>query len=165
MRPARPATGATETPPTAALALAVPALLLALAVAGLGISSYLTYTHWADASIACGGLGSCNEVNNSEYAELAGIPVAFLGALSYLALIASALAWLWRRPSGPAWPVMFFWGLSLVGTLYSAYLTYIELFVLEAICVYCVASACIILASFLISTGWIVRAVQAEEEL
>ena len=165
MRAARLATGATETPPTAALALAVPALLLALAVAGLGISSYLTYTHWAHASVACGGLGSCNEVNNSEYAEVAGIPVAFLGALSYLALIALALAWFWQRPSGPAWPVMFFWGLSLVGTLYSAYLTYIELFVLEAVCVYCVASACIILAGFLISTGWIIREVQAEEEM
>lgn len=165
MRAAGLATGATETPPTAALALVVPALLLALAVAGLGISSYLTYTHWAHASVACGGLGSCNEVNNSKYAEVAGIPVAFLGALSYLALIGSALAWLWWRPSGLAWPVMFFWGLSLVGTLYSAYLTYVELFVLEAVCIYCVASAGVILASLLISTGWIVREAQAEEEM
>jgi len=165
VRAARLATGATEVPATTALALAVPALLLALAVVGLGISSYLTYTHWADASVACGGFGSCDVVNNSEYAEVAGIPVAFLGALCYLALIASALAWLWWRPSGPAWPVMFFWGLSLVGTLYSAYLTYVELFVLEAICVYCVASAAVILASLLVSTGWIVRAVQAQEEM
>jgi len=165
LKAARPATGTTETPPAGALALAVPALLLVLAVVGLGISSYLTYTHWAHASVACGGLGSCNAVNNSDYAEVAGIPVAFLGALSYLALIASALAWLWWRPSGLAWPVMFFWGLSLVGALYSAYLTYVELFVLEEICVYCVASACIILASFLISTGWIVREAQAEEEM
>jgi uncharacterized membrane protein len=164
VRTARLTTGATETPPSAALALAVPALLLALAVAGLGISSYLTYTHWAHASVACGGFGSCTEVNNSKYAEVVGIPVALLGALSYLALIALALAWLWQRPSGLDWPVTFFWGLTLVGTLYSAYLTYIELFVLDAICIYCVASACIILASLLISTGWIIRAVQTEEE-
>jgi uncharacterized membrane protein len=161
----RLATGTTESPATTALALAVPAVLLVLAVAGLGISSYLTYTHWAHASVACGGIGSCDEVNNSDYAEVAGIPVAFLGALSYLALITLALAWLWWRPSGPAWPVMSFWGLSLVGTLYSAYLTYIELFVLEAICVYCVASAAVMLAGFLISTGWTVRAVQVEEEM
>jgi uncharacterized membrane protein len=163
LRAARLATGGTETPTTTALGLAVPALLLALAVAGLGISSYLSYTHWAHATVACGGLGSCNEVNSSKYAELAGIPVAFLGALSYLALIASALAWLWWRPAGLAWPVMFFWGLSLFGVLYSAYLTYVEVFVLEAICVYCVASAAVMLASLLISTGWIVRAAQAEE--
>ena len=164
MRAERPATGATETPATTALALAVPALLLALAVVGLGVSSYLTYTHWAHASVACGGIGSCNEVNNSEYAKLAGIPVAFLGALAYLALIASAVAWLWWRPAGLAWPVMAFWGLSLVGTLYSAYLTYVEVFVLEAICIYCVTSASVILASLLISTGWIIREAQAEEE-
>jgi uncharacterized membrane protein len=165
LKAARPTAGATETPPGPALALAVPALLLVLAVVGLGVSSYLSYTHWAHASVACGGLGSCNEVNNSKYAEVAGIPVAFLGALSYVALIASALAWLWWRPSGLAWPVMFFWGLSLVGALYSAYLTYVELFVLGAVCVYCVASASIILANLLISTGWIVREAQAEEEM
>jgi uncharacterized membrane protein len=163
MRAGRPATRAAEAPPTTPFALAAPALLLVLVVAGLGISSYLSYTHWAHAAVACGGIGSCNEVNSSKYAEVAGIPVAFLGALSYVALIASALAWLWWRPSGPAWPVMSFWGLSLVGSLYSAYLTYVEVFVLEAICIYCVASAGLILASFLISTGWIVREAQAEE--
>jgi len=153
----RVAAGATEEPGAPALALAVPALLLVLAVAGLGISGYLTYVHWAHASVACGGLGSCDLVNNSEYAEFAGVPVALLGALTYLALIATALAWLWWRPPGLAWPVTVFWGLSLFGVLYSAYLTYVELFVLEAICVYCVVSAAIILTSFLISTGWIVR--------
>jgi uncharacterized membrane protein len=141
----------------------VPALLLALSVAGLGVSSYLTYTHWADTSIACGGLGNCDVVNDSEYAEIAGIYVGFLGALFYLALIATALAWLWWRPSGLAWPVLAFWGLSVGGILYSAYLTYVELFVLDAICVYCVASAAIILAAFLISTAWVVREAQAEE--
>jgi uncharacterized membrane protein len=165
VRAPRLAIGGTETPATGLLALAVPALLLALAVAGLGVSSYLTYTHWANATVACGGIGNCDAVNNSQYAEVAGIPVALLGVLCYLALIALALPWLWWRPSGPAWPVMCFWGLSLVGTLYSAYLTYVEIFVLEAICVYCVTSAGIMLASLLISTGWIIRAVQAEEEM
>lgn len=149
--------------PALALALAVPALLLALSVAGLGISSYLAYTHWADATIACGGVGNCNLVNSSEYAEMAGMPVALLGALSYSAMIASTLAWLWLRPSGLAWPVMVFWGLSVGGTLYSAYLTYVEIFVLEAICIYCVASAGIILASFLVSTGWVMREAQASD--
>jgi len=146
------------------LGVAVPALLLALSVAGLGISSYLAYTHWADATIACGGVGNCNLVNNSRYAELAGMPVALLGALSYSAMIATAVVWLWLRPSGLAWPVMVLWGLSVGGTLYSAYLTYVELFVLEAICIYCVASAGVMLASFLISTGWVIREARAEEE-
>jgi uncharacterized membrane protein len=94
---------------------------------------------------------------------MAGVPVAFLGALFYLALIATALAWLWWRPLGLAGPVIATWGLSVGGTLYSAYLTYIELFVLEAICIYCVASAAIILTSLLISSGWIVREAQASD--
>ena len=162
MRAVRPATAA-ETPAAAHLALAVPALLLALSLVGLGISSYLSYAHWANATIACGGLGSCESVNNSKYAEMAGVPVAFFGALSYLGMIALALVWLWQRPSGLVWPVMSFWGLALVGTLFSAYLTYVELFVLEAICIYCVASASVLLASLIVSTAWVVREAQAEE--
>jgi uncharacterized membrane protein len=141
----------------------VPAFLLLLVIAGLGVSSYLTYTHWANVTIACSGFESCETVNNSEYAEIIGIPVAFLGALFYLALIAAALAWLWLRPQGPAWPPMAFWGLALIGTLYSAYLTYLELFVIDAICIYCVSSAGIILASFLISTAWNVWQSRGEE--
>lgn len=163
MRAARLAGADSEGVAAPALAVAVPVLLLALSVAGLGISSYLTYTHWADATIACGGVGDCNFVNNSEYADLAGVPVALLGALGYLAMIASALAWLWLRPVGLAWPVMAFWGLSLFGALYSAYLTYVEIFVLEAICVYCVASAGVILVSLLIATGWVIREAQASD--
>ena len=164
MRAARLAGADSEGVAAPALALAVPALLLALSVGGLGISSYLAYTHWADASIACGGVGNCNFVNNSRYAELAGMPVALLGALNYAAMIATAVVWLWLRPPGLAWPVMVFWGLSVGGTLYSAYLTYVELFVLEAICIYCVASASVMLASFLISTGWVIREARTAEE-
>ena len=59
---------------------------------------------------------------------------------------------------------MAFWGLTLFGTLYSGYLTYVELFVLDAVCVYCVTSASIVLASFLVSTGWIIREAWAPEE-
>jgi uncharacterized membrane protein len=164
VRAARLVGAAGEDVASPGLSIVVPALLLVLSLAGLGISSYLAYTHWADATIACGGVGNCNLVNNSEYAELAGVPVALLGALCYAAMIASALAWLWLRPSGLAWPVMLLWGLSVGGTLYSAYLTYIEIFVLEAICIYCVASAGVILASFLVCTGWVIHEARAEEE-
>lgn len=163
MRTAHLETDAAEAPATAALALAVPAVLALLAIAGLGVSSYLAYTHWADASVACGGLGNCSTVNESEYAEMAGIPVALLGIVFYSALAVVALAWLWWRPFGLEWPVLGFWGMSVGGTLFSAYLTYIELFVLEAICVYCVASASIALATLLISTAWVVKEAQAEE--
>jgi uncharacterized membrane protein len=163
VRIARLARAGSEGVAEPAVTVAVPALLLALSLAGLGVSSYLAYTHWAHATVACGGVGNCNLVNSSRYAELAGIPVALLGALCYLGMIASAVGWLWLRPSGLAWPVMAFWGLSVGGTLYSAYLTYVELFVIDAICIYCVASAGIMLASFLVSVGWVIREARSEE--
>jgi len=149
---------------TAASRLAVPAVLFLLALAGLGISSYLTYAHWADAPIACGAIEGCNEVNTSDYSEMAGIPVALLGALFYVALGTAALAWLLWHPQSLAWPMIGFWGLALGGTVYSAYLTYTELFVIDAVCIYCLASASITLASLLISSVVLVRESQPGED-
>ena len=132
-----------------------PALLVALAAAGLGVSTYLTYTHWADQAIVCGGLGNCELVQNSEYATLGPVPIALLGALMYAGLGGLAFITLWRRPSEPDWPILAFWAGALAGTVYSAYLTYLELFVLEAICVYCVASAGLVTGSLVVSTAYI----------
>ena len=131
-------------------------LLLALAAAGLGISGYLTYTHWADKVVACGGFGSCEVVQNSDYATLGPVPIALLGALMYAGLGGLALLTLWRRAAEVDWPILALWAGALAGTAYSAYLTYVELFVLEAICVWCVASAVIVTASWLVSTAYIV---------
>ncbi len=133
---------------------AVPALLALLAAAGLGVSGYLTYTHWAEQAVACGGLGNCELVQNSEYATLGPVPVALLGAMMYAALGGLALLGFLRPPAEPDWRVTAFWAIAFAGVAYSAYLTYIELFVLEAICVWCVASAVIVTAAWLLSTGY-----------
>ena len=142
-------------PSLSAFAVLTPALLLALAAGGLGVSVYLTYTHWADETVACAGFGSCELVQTSEYATLGPVPVALLGALMYAGLGGLALLTLWRRPSEPDWPILAFWAGALAGVAYSAYLTYVELFVLEAICIWCVVSAVIVTASWLVSTGYI----------
>jgi uncharacterized membrane protein len=116
-----------------------------LSIAGFGVAMYLTLTHLGDQPIACNGLGDCNYVNSSEYAKVAGIPVAALGAAVYatiLALTADA----WRRRSFDV--LLAAWGLALASLGFSAYLTWIELQVLEAICLYCVASAVIVTAIF-----------------
>jgi len=109
-----------------------------LAAAGIGVSGYLTYTHFADDSVACAVGHGCQTVQQSEYAKLAGIPVALLGALLYVALLGSAATWaardLW-------WSGLGAWSLSLTGVGYSAYLTYLEVNVIEAICFWCVTSA------------------------
>jgi len=118
---------------------------MALAAAGVGIASYLAVVHYAAQPIACNGLGDCEYVNNSEYARLAGIPVATVGAVAYATMLAATLgAWLRRD----ATLLLAAWGVALASFAFSIYLTYIELEVLEAICVYCVASASVMTALF-----------------
>ncbi len=127
-----------------------------LAAAGIGIATYLTVVHYAHQSIACRGLGDCEYVNSSEYATLAGAPVALLGALAYAAmLVLIAGAWLVRGGT----LLLAAWGVALASFAFSAYLTYIELYVLNAICLYCVASACVMTALFTVLSAcvWLAR--------
>jgi uncharacterized membrane protein len=113
---------------------------IALASIGLLDSIYLTWIKVANQEAVCAGIGSCEAVNSSEYATLAGIPVALFGAGAFLAI----LLLLFFEESSPfleANSLMLVFGISLAGVLYSIYLTYIELYVLKAICPFCVLSA------------------------
>ena len=122
-----------------------------LAVIGMGISAYLTYIHLQNIVPICGELGDCEVVNSSVYSAINGIPVAAIGFLGYVVLFALGLVNL-RRERVYRSPISFaILGLSLGGVLYSAYLTYIELFVLNAICVWCVGSAVTITSIFGVS--------------
>jgi uncharacterized membrane protein len=113
-----------------------------IVLAGVGLldSLYLTWIKLADQTVVCSNIGDCESVNNSPYSEIAGIPIAALGAGAYLCLL--ALSYLEIRMPGrrELW-LMASFGIALAGTLYSAYLTYIELAVLRAVCPYCVLSA------------------------
>ncbi len=121
----------------------------AIALVGLLISAYLAWTRLAGGLPACGPLHGCETVALSTYSELAGIPVAYLGLAFSAALLGLALAW-WRRSDRRA--LIGLYGFGLVGVLFVAYLTYLELFVIGAICVWC--------ASYAVSVvvGWIVAA-------
>jgi uncharacterized membrane protein len=105
-----------------------------LALIGIGISGYLTYVHYAGIEPICAASGGCEKVQSSRYAELAGIPVALLGLVGYVAILAATLARgeLARMAAS---------SLSIAGLGFSIYLTYLELFEIEAICQWCVASA------------------------
>ncbi len=126
-------------------------LMRLLALSGLGVSGYLTWTHLTNQAIACGGSQDCDLVQQSAYSAVLGIPVALLGMLTYITLL--ALLFLRGRLS-EAWdayiPLAVF-GISLIGVLYSAYLTYLEIYVIHAICRWCVSSAVIMTAIFLLS--------------
>jgi uncharacterized membrane protein len=111
-----------------------------LALAGLGVAGYLTWVHYADLEPICaGGSGGCEKVQNSDYAELAGIPVALLGLIGYGAILASLAV--------PGEPGRFAGAvLALAGFGFSAWLTYVELFEIDAICQWCVVSAVVMTA-------------------
>ena len=81
-------------------------------------------------------------MQSSRYATVSGVPVAVLGIAGYAALLVSAVL---RGEVG----VYLGFLISLVGTLFSAYLTYLEIFVIHAICQWCVASAAIMVAAFI----------------
>jgi uncharacterized membrane protein len=132
-----------------------PLALTALALAGLGISAYLTAAHYGDKPIVCAGVGQCDYVNSSEYASVLGIPVSVLGILMYAGLLAAAAAWLvWYRSE--VLPIVY-WGMALAGAGYAGYLTYVELEILHAICVWCVASATVLTVSLLLATAVLLR--------
>lgn len=125
-------------------------LSLGLTLLGLGVSIYLTWVKVTNNLAACGPIGDCESVNSSRYAEIAGIPVALLGALGYLAVLAFLVAERWLPHQIENLQLGVF-GIALIGTLYSAYLTYIEVAVLRAVCPYCVISAVAMTAIFMIS--------------
>ena len=112
----------------------------ALGLAGLAIAIYLTVVHYDHSSPVCvGGGGGCEKVQSSDYAELAGVPVAVLGTIGYALILASLLV---PGDAGRFAGAL----LGLVGVGFSVYLTYLELFVIDAICQWCVASAVVMAA-------------------
>ena len=121
------------------------------ALIGLAVAAYLTYVHYAELEPICaGGGGGCEEVQNSSYAELAGVPVAVLGLGGYALILASL--WLPGDNGRVAGAL-----LALVGFGFSAYLTWLELFEIDAICQWCVVSAVLMTALALIAIARVLR--------
>ena len=119
-----------------------------LAVAGVVVSSLALQVHYSNETEPCSinAKWDCGIVNHSPFAEIAHIPVAALGIAGYLAI--GGLALLKRRRLGAA--------LALGALGFSLYLTYIEKYVLEVYCIYCVTSLGIIVLINLLAVWWVV---------
>jgi uncharacterized membrane protein len=105
-----------------------------LALAGLAIAGYLTWARYAHGSVACPiGGGGCETVQESSYAELAGIPVALLGLLLYLTVLGLVA---WDSPAARQAVA----ALALAGTAFAAYLVVIQVAVIDAVCAWCLAN-------------------------
>lgn len=126
------------------------AAALVLSVAGVGIAVYLAAENLQGNSGVCTVVHGCATVQKSRYGKILGIPISVPGLLLYLVLAGSALGWLFDfRSQRRLFTVIAFNG-ALLGVLFSGYLTYLEAFVLDAWCIYCIASALILSALFLI---------------
>ena len=129
-----------------------------LCLAGLGVAGYLTYVETQAVQAICGPVGDCNTVQSSPYARLFGVlPVGVLGFMGFLAILA---AWLYPRLRRDRWaryaplPVL---GMTVFGVLFSIYLTYLELFVIKAVCIWCLTSAVIMTLLLLLSLNPVLR--------
>ena len=105
-----------------------------VALIGLGIASYLTVVHYAGGSPVCAIAHGCEKVQRSDYAKIAGVPVALLGVGGYLALLATLVR------DGENWRTAGAFS-SLAGVGFSLWLTWVEVGILDAICIWCVGSA------------------------
>jgi uncharacterized membrane protein len=118
-----------------------------LSILGIGLAGYMSYTDLLGSVPVCGGVGDCETVHTSAYAYLATVPVAVLGLLSYMGITALALV-RWRAKGTLGYLASLgILVLASSGTLFSAYLTYVEFFVIDAVCPWCVASAVTITVS------------------
>lgn len=124
-------------------------IIAILALLGLLVALYMwAYAAGLTGPVIC-GMGDCEAVQNSEYSRISGIPVALFGVLGYLAILAVAILGL--QPgfqSSRAVPILLFGG-GTVGLAFSAYLTYLEAYVIHAWCQWCVSSAIIMVLAFL----------------
>jgi uncharacterized membrane protein len=113
-------------------------LTLPLALLGLGVSVYLTYEHYStSATLACPDNGSinCVKVTSSSYSELAGVPVALLGLVYYVGVVALCLPVAWRAAS--PWVSRLRIASLAGGVGFVVYLVWAELFRIDAICLWC----------------------------
>jgi len=124
-----------------------------LAIAGIGVASYLSYVEATQSEAICGPVGNCNSVQQSPYAHLFGIiPIGILGMIGYLAIL---IAWVLAEKGPQSWRKCFsiaIWGMGWFGVLFSIYLTFLEPFVIGATCMWCIVSAVFMTLILLAST-------------
>ena len=135
-----------------------------LALLGLGVAGYLAYVETQAVSAACGPVGDCNTVQSSPYARLFGIlPVGVLGLAGYIVIL---VAWIFQQRGGGSlrnFASLALFGMAFFGTLFSLYLTYLEPFVIKAVCMWCLSSAVIITLLLLLNIGPAVQDFNAPE--
>ena len=107
--------------------------LAVVCLAGIAVSSYLTYVHFEPKALICTGSGGCEKVQDSAYAVLAGIPVAVLGLGAWIAALALTI---WNSALARTLTA----ALAIGSLAFVAYLVILQLFVIDAICLWCMVN-------------------------
>ena len=105
----------------------------AVALAGAALAGYLTWVHYDESALVCVAGGGCKTVQQSAYAEIAGVPVALLGLLAYTAVVGLVL---WDAPTARLGAAV----IAFVGLAFGLYLLVVQLFVIDAVCTWCVVN-------------------------
>ena len=126
-------------------------IIAALALGGVGLATYLAmYKLGMLGTLAC-TVGSCETVNLSRWATFLGIPVAVWGVGFYVVLFLVALLGTTERFVEATWVSHALLALTAWGVVFSAWLTYLELYVIHAVCMFCVISAILVTVTFLVA--------------
>ncbi|MEA2197196.1 MAG: hypothetical protein QOJ25_1247 [Solirubrobacteraceae bacterium] len=110
-------------------------VMIGLTVLGLALAAYLTYVHYSGVAPACTAGQACVKVQTSQWSKLDGVPVALIGLIGYVFILASLV---FRDTEETRLATL---GLTLIGFGFSAYLTYREIYSIHAICEECATSA------------------------
>ena len=121
-----------------------------LALFGMAVAGYLAYIETQAVAAICGPVGDCNTVQTSAYAKLFGIPIGVIGMVAYAAMLA---VWVWGRARDHGLPRWLLLAMTAFGVAFSIYLTYLEIFVIRAVCMWCLTSAVVMTALLLVSAA------------
>ena len=122
-----------------------------LAALGIMVSIYMTIFKLTSNNAMCLGSGDCSTVNASKYSAIYGVPVALFGVLGYLAILGVLLM---QERGGDFFKkngVLVLFGLVITGFLFTLYLIYLEIFVIKALCPFCITSQITMTILFIIT--------------
>lgn len=136
---------------------------IGLTVLGLLVSIYMTIYKVTSNESMCIGSGGCSIVNASRYSEVNGIPVAVVGVLGYLSIL--AIFYLETKPgffqeNGD----MLLFGITLVGFLFTVWLVYVEVALIKAYCPFCITSQIAMTLIFILTVLRVIKQPQFQED-
>ncbi len=117
-----------------------------VALAGMAVAGYLTWARYAESPVVCLTGGGCETVQESDYAAIAGVPVALLGLVAYTVMLALIV---WDAPIARLAAAT----VALIGLLFGMYLMALQLFVIDALCVWCLANDVVIAPALAVLTA------------